>query len=365
VSVARPTPPDGTLVTAPGGRDGGRIYVVVAGVKRWIVSPEVFLERGWRFEDVQRISDAELEAIPTSQLVIGAEPSFVDRDAARLRASAPFLAGRGLEIGAGMTPQPLPPGALGELFELRSAAEVARMEAASRAAAVRPEDVPRFRSLDDIAECFPAGADFLIAHNVLEHCAEPIGTLHQWISYLRTGGVLVLSVPDLEHCADASRVVPDLEHLLLDHVLHRDGDSFESREHAYSCAAGWVNTWEDWLPLDKLAVAARMHAMAKMPALDVHWHAFTPLLFDELLQAASALGSAPLHLLAWSDPYETGAARTVGDIIAVLRLGEPLGEDPRPGWRATDVASRVAAFAARLDGAARRLAGRAAAQRSS
>jgi hypothetical protein len=102
-----------------------------------------------------------------------------------------------------------------------------------------------------------------------------------------------------------------------------------------------------------------------MPALDVHWHAFTPLLFDELLQAASALGPAPLHLLAWSDPYASDAARTVGDIIAVLRLGGPLAGDPRPGWRADDVASRVAAFAARLDGAARRLAGRDAARRGS
>jgi SAM-dependent methyltransferase len=346
----------GRLVTASEGPDAGRIWLVVAGVKRWILSPAVFAAHGWRFSDVETIDGAELVAIPTSPHVIGAEPSADVFQAPRARLSAPFLCGHGLEIGAGMNPQWLPPGATCELFELRDAAEVARIQSAGSGVAVPAADVPPFRRLDEIPARFPDGADFVIAHNVLEHCADPIGTLLEWCARARSGGVVVLSVPHHRYCPDAGRLVPDLEHVLADHLLARDGDTFDSREHAYSCAAGWMNSWEDWLPLDRRALAARLHAMAAMPALDVHWHAFSPALFDELLQTTSLLAPRPLALLAWADPDGEGDSRTVGDVITVLRVGGSAPGDPRPGWRTADVAPRVRAFAARLSGAAQRLA---------
>lgn len=244
MSAARPPAAD-RLITAESGSDGGRVYQVVAGVKRWIVSPDAFVAHGWRFADVELLSDAEIEAIPTSPVVVGVDPPVAERDGARLRTSAAFLHGRGIELGAGMSPQPLPADVACELFDLREPEEIARLEGLTRGDGLRTEDVPRSRSIDEIARRFPDGADFVIAHNVLEHCAEPIGTVHAWSAHLRPGGVLVLSVPDVDHCPDAGRLVPDLEHLLADHLLGRDGDSFESREHAYSCAVGWMTFWED------------------------------------------------------------------------------------------------------------------------
>jgi SAM-dependent methyltransferase len=344
------------LVTAASGRDAGRIYLVADGVKRWILSPDVFLARGHRFEDVETVDPVEIETIPTSPVVIGAEPSPEAFQKPRLRASAPFLRGRGLEIGAGMNPQWLPSGVACERFDLRGAAEIARLESATREHGLRPDEVPAVHAVEEIPRRFPDGADFVLAHNVLEHCADPIGTLLAWCSHLRSGGVLVVSVPDHDHCPDAGRLVAPLEHLVADHLLVRDGDAFESREHAYSCAAGWMNFWEDWLPLDRRTLAERLHAMAAMPALDVHWHAFTPLLLDELLQATSLLAPRALRLLAWADPASPGDGATAGDVIAVLRVGDALPCDPELPWRARDVVERVRAFRDRLAAAASRLA---------
>jgi SAM-dependent methyltransferase len=353
------------LVTAGSGADGGRVWLVTDGVKRWILSPDVFAAHGWDFADVEQLGDAELAAIPTSPHVIGAEPSPEAFQQPRFRVSEPFLRGRGLEIGAGISPQHLPSGAVAELFELRDAAEVARIQSAGSGVAVRAEDVPRFRPMDEIPARFPDGADFLIAHNVLEHCADPIGTLLGWCAHVRSGGVIVLSVPHHLYCPDAKRLVADLEHVLADHLLGRDADHFESREHAYSCAAGWMNFWEDWLPLDRAALAARLHAFAAMPALDAHWHAFTPSLFDELLQATSLLAPRPMALLAWADPDTTDETRTAGDVIAVLRVGERSASDREVAWRTPDVAPRLDAFSHRLSAAADRLGAARRAQRSS
>ena len=350
-------PPADRLVTALGGGDGGRIYLLTGGVKRWILSPDVFVAHGWRFADVETMAVDELDAVPTSPVVIGAPPAYEACHAARLRVSAPFLSGHGIEIGAGMNPQRLPAKATCELFELRDRAELARIENSTRDGLLRPEDVPAARPLEEIGERFPGGADFLVAHQVLEHCAEPIGTLMTWSGHVRTGGVLVLSVPHREFCPDAGRLVPDLEHLVLDHLLGRDADAFESREHAYSCAAGWMNFWEDWLSMDRRTLAERMHGLAAMRGLDVHWHAFTPRLFAELLQVTSLLVPRPLGLLAWSDPHGDGEDATVGDILAVLRVGGRRPDDPAPAWRASDVVPRLRALAARLAAAAGRIDG--------
>jgi len=312
---------EGALVTGTTEAGRSRIYWVRGGQKLWVLSPEVFQEQGWRFEDVLSLPDAELEAIPTSDEVVGQHLQYAARDEARRRVAEPHLAGVGIELGAGLYPQLLPDGAKAELFELRDPGEVARLFGTDVAS------VPDFRALEAIRTRFPDGADFLIAHNVLEHCADPIGTLLEWTSYVRDEGVLVLSVPCAEYCPDKGRVVPPVEHLVFDFLFSRGADAFESREHAYSCTLGWMNTWEDWLPLDKLQVAERAHEKAHSKDLEVHWHAFDADLFDRLLQAASHFGPRPLHPMAWADPHQPRDTATVGDIIGVLRVG---GE-PRPG----------------------------------
>ena len=324
--MSEPEAREGALVTGTSEEGRSRIYWVHGGEKLWVLSPEVFVEQGWKYEDVVTLPDAELEAIPTSDQVVGEHLQYAARDDARRRIAEPFLSGVGIELGAGLYPHILPDGAKAELFELRDPGEVAALFRTDESA------VPDFRALEAIRERFPDGADFLIAHNVLEHCADPISTLLEWAGYVRDEGILVLSVPCADYCPDKGRLIPGIDHVLLDFLLARGADAFESREHAYSCTMGWMNTWEDWLPLDKVEVAQRAHEKAHMRDLEVHWHAFDPELFDHVVQVAARFSDRPLHPVAWSDPYLQSSEASVGDVIGVLRVG---GEA-----RATDVGFR-------------------------
>ena len=374
---------EGALVTGTSQDARSRIYLVHQGEKQWILTPEVFAERGWKFADVIVVPDVELESIPTSSQVIGeppqlaqqdrarhqrisepfqkfaqryrarqqiSEPSleFAQRDRVRQRISEPFLEDVGIELGAGLYPQPLPDGVRAELFELRDPGEVARLFGTNA------ESVPRFSALEEIETRFPDGANFLIAHNVLEHCADPIGTLIAWSRYVRDGGILVLSVPCGEYCPDKGRLVPTIGHVVLDYLLTRDADSFESREHAYSCTAGWMNTWEDWIGIPNEEVARRAHEKAHMHGLDVHWHTFTPELFDQVLQAAARFAERPLHLVEWGTPYLEGDAQTRGDIIGLLRVGGARPADTLP-WHSSAVTNSLDATESQLAAALARL----------
>ena len=338
---------EGALVTGTSGEPGTRIYVIEDGEKRWILSPEVFAERGWKFEDVITLANEDLAAIPTSDQVVGEHLRYAPRDRVRQHLAAPYLSGVGIELGPGPYPHRLPEGATARYFDLRDSQELARFFGPGE------QTGPVCEALEAIPKRFPNGADFLIAHNVLEHCADPIDTLIEWAGHVRDGGVIVISVPHVDFCADKGRLVPDIEHVLFDFLLSRGAQHFESREHAYSCGAGWMNTWKEWQPLDKHGVAEGLHAMAHASELDVHWHAFDPKLFDQLIQVASRFASRPFHPMAWADPASSTHI-TVGDIIAVLRVGGG-ARSADIGFRFADVSNTLADARSSLVGALGRL----------
>ncbi|MDD5298393.1 MAG: methyltransferase domain-containing protein [Rhodocyclaceae bacterium] len=66
-------------------------------------------------------------------------------------------------------------------------------------------------------ERLPSNAyDFVLASHVLEHTANPIRALSEWLRLLKNRGVLVLILPDRKRTFDYRRPVTTLEHLLDD-----------------------------------------------------------------------------------------------------------------------------------------------------
>jgi tetratricopeptide (TPR) repeat protein len=59
--------------------------------------------------------------------------------------------------------------------------------------------------------------DFLLASHCLEHCANAIATLQEWTRVVRTGGVLLLVLPDKRFTFDHRRATTSFEHLLEDY----------------------------------------------------------------------------------------------------------------------------------------------------
>lgn len=241
---------------------------------------------------------------------------FERRDKMRFEYSEPFLRGHGAEIGAGNAPQRLPEGVTADLFDLRTGDELAHIfDTPGR-------NMPAVFPITEIRERFPSGADFLIAHHVLEHCPNPVGTLIEWAGFVKDKGVVVISLPSAEACSDDGRLVPPAEHILLDYIFDRDFDCFESREHAYSCIAGWMNDqgWHDWLPMTKKEVSERAHQIAHSTPLDVHWHAYTPELMDTVFRFASYFSPRAFSLLAVAHPHLEGKYRTDDDIFCLFQV---------------------------------------------
>lgn len=236
----------------------------------------------------------------------------MDTSEHRFVISAPFLRGHGLEIGPGASPQRLPAGVVCEYFDKRTESELAELFGIDRSGlnGVLP--------IDKIGERFPEGADFLIAHHVLEHCSNPIRTLLEWQSYLKNGGILVVSVPDAKRCPDSGRLVPPIEHLVEDYILDRDDDSYESREHIYSFVMGWI---DDGFAKDrdKFEIARITRECAKAKKNDLHWHAFNSDLLIRTIAASARVSGNQIVVKAFASP-DLDHCQTELDVICVCKV---------------------------------------------
>jgi SAM-dependent methyltransferase len=66
--------------------------------------------------------------------------------------------------------------------------------------------------------------DAVLSSHVLEHIANPLGALEEWIRVLRPGGTFLIVVPHKEGCADHRRPTTTLEHMIEDQRAGTDED---------------------------------------------------------------------------------------------------------------------------------------------
>jgi SAM-dependent methyltransferase len=64
--------------------------------------------------------------------------------------------------------------------------------------------------------------DFLLASHCLEHCANPLKTIQEWLRVIRPGGCLLLILPDKRYTFDHKRPVTPFAHLLDDYNNNAD-----------------------------------------------------------------------------------------------------------------------------------------------
>lgn len=210
--------------------------------------------------------------------------------------------GAGVELGPGQRPTQVGPDSTLAFVDKRGPEELARYFGSS--------DVVTGERL----ESFTSGSfDFLIAHHVLEHSSNVIEELMSWMSYVRDGGVVFLSVPDRRHCPDSTRLETPPNHFVSDYILGIDDSSFESREHIYSFLSAWhaVGALADRSKEE----AAHLTAMAvHKPENDLHWHVFTETTLRFVVETAARLSgrSAVIKVLT------TGGAENEHRILASL-----------------------------------------------
>jgi SAM-dependent methyltransferase len=236
------------------------------------------------------------------------------KDTMRAKVANSYLRGVGVEIGAGVSPHPVPSGVTAVQYDIRDCAALKQLFGKDPACPPRP--------LSDISTDFPQGCDFLIAHHVLEHSANPIDTLQSWHAWVRRGGIVVLSLPHYQQCDDRLRLPVTIDHLILDYLLSRGDRAFESKEHIAPFILAWVrNMWVKDFDGARLAEFV-LSEMKRDEGHDLHWHAFEPQSALATVIAACLGGRRKCHLLACAHPDE-GKLRTGQDILLVYRLDEP------------------------------------------
>lgn len=290
----------------------------------------------------------------------------LERDFIRAAFGRDLLRGKGFEIGPGATPQLLARDVACRYYDKRSDEELKQLFERFHSSDENAYIVPT-TSVANLGRDFPGGADFLIAHNVLEHAPDPVGELAGWQRHVRAGGIVLLSLPHRQPGLDNGRPLPSFAHLVADALDNANGTTFECREHVSSFLIACANMFAEQRGLRSVSEfesAAKPFLLADEN--DIHWHAYEArTAIHVCLLAALLLGHRIAFRRIWAP--EEGLTRTDGDILVAYEVVGAHGDtgltqrvqrlrDAHAAFRA-EVASLAQEQQAAVDAALRAMAG--------
>jgi SAM-dependent methyltransferase len=189
-----------------------------------------------------------------------------------------FLAGRGLEIGAGARPFPLPQGAEAIYGDIRDEVGLTKFFGTSAVTCGEKIDAQTLSGIPD------KSADFLVSAHVIEHLRDPLGAILQGLRVLKRSKPFILVVPEMRLTFDRNRPETTVEHVLRDFTDGGESTCFQAYEehlryvHPYLTGETYVEAEIQW----QAAESAR-----RWREFDVHFHAWTRAGFEALLKAAA------------------------------------------------------------------------------
>ena len=187
-----------------------------------------------------------------------------------------YLKGIGIEIGALHEPLRVPKSVVVRYVDRMSTPDLRRHY--PELASVNLVNVHIIDDGERLATVSNESQDFVIANQVLEHCANPLFALENMLRVLKVGGILYLSLPDKRYSFDVDRPVTPIAHVLRD---YREGPEWSKRQHFEE----WVRCVEH---LSGAAFTERVEALMRID-YSIHYHVWTQLEMLELLGAAAGL----------------------------------------------------------------------------
>lgn len=197
--------------------------------------------------------------------------------AALALAFLPQTNSKGIEVGAGDRPWPLPGAARCFYGDVRDKADLIEYFKESTV-----ERDPVFDGILDgqtFAGVEANSLDFVISAHVIEHLADPIGSIREAMRVLKPVGVHLLAVPEMRLTHDRNRPPTTLEHLLSDELDSGKG----TRRLVYREHCQYVHPiYNEPIPEEKLDIEAEKIDNLNM---DIHWHVWTGDSFRAFLEA--------------------------------------------------------------------------------
>lgn len=195
----------------------------------------------------------------------------------RFALASQFCRGRGIEVGAGDRPFPLPSGAVAMYGDSRDHDALKDYFGSHVSSAQRYIDAETFDGVD------ADSADFVISAHVIEHLFDPMGSIRAIHNVLKRGGHTIIAAPEMSQTFDRDRPVTTLSHVVRDLA---DGGA-ATRLQAFIEHVRFVH------PLSQPAFAEDMieiEARRIMDhGMDIHVHAWTRVAFEEMILAACTM----------------------------------------------------------------------------
>ncbi len=144
--------------------------------------------------------------------------------------------------------------------------------------------------------------DFIIANHMIEHCRDPIGTIYNHLTKLKTGGILYYAIPDKRYTFDSKRELTTFQHLVGDYRgMNDDFPHFKE----------WVQFSESSGLTENLEIEKRSRLLMDSQ-YSIHYHVWTAQSFkDFLTELASFPGGKRFQLICLK--------RNFVEFIAVLK----------------------------------------------
>jgi len=145
-----------------------------------------------------------------------------------------YIKGSGLEIGAYSAPQQVNEG-VNVTYVDRASYDVLQAFHPNRAG----EQCVHIDVIDNaelLSKFEPDSQDFIIAHHVFEHFKNPILAMKNWKRVLKTGGVIVMSIPDKRYTFDRDRTLTGWDELVADYcrnITIQDNEA-DGHEHVWN-----------------------------------------------------------------------------------------------------------------------------------
>ena len=217
----------------------------------------------------------------------------------RAAVAAHYVRGSGIEVGGLHNPLKVPRGASVRYIDRMSTEELRKQypELAGRSFTRVDilDDGERLRTIADGSQ------DFVIANHFLEHCENPIGTLHTLFRVVKKGGVVYMCLPDKRYTFDSDREITSFEHILRD---YEEGPAWSRRGH-----------FEEWVRIvervsDGEEAARRVQALMDQK-YSIHYHVWTQPDMWNMLHAARDVLQVPFEI--------EFMMKSEGEVIIVIR----------------------------------------------
>lgn len=269
---------DGTIIRE---KNSGKMFLMSHGRRRWILTIEAAEQFNLDLSQYEEYSDEELKQIPIGGPIVQ-YPKSLELCKTTMEARAYLaknLTGQGIECG---------PGTDSNCYPLPLNVSVKYLDRFDNDAGCNQDYEGEFPQIDyhttlnEMEGIDNNSLDFIVHCHVIEHSRNPVQALEKAYQKLKSGGTLIMAIPDKRYTFDKPRTLTKVKHIMEDYEYGVTAE--RDLEHVHCCKKIWVGSGYKMI-WDMSEDEIKEYLNKDM--IDIHWHTYTDRSFRKLLKKSS------------------------------------------------------------------------------